>query len=194
MRTASNGSHTVRKITLCAMLMALSVVIGVACKNWFTWNLYYRVTFENFPVIIAGFLFGPLWGAAVGAGADVVSCLLSTNPSVNFVITIGAATVGILSGLIPLLFRRTRAPFSLKLALAVAAAHLFGQVVIKSIGKIMYFGMPIYGIFIGLAISAVVGTAEFFFIRLLLSNAEIASHLSDITDMLPRKTKEDAGK
>lgn len=194
MRTASNGSRTVRKITLCAMLMSLSVVIGIICKNWFTIGVYYRVTFENFPVIIAGFLFGPLWGAAVGAGADVVSCLLSTNPAVNFVITIGAATVGLLSGLVPLVFRRARVPFSLKLALSVASAHLIGQVAIKSIGKIMYFGMPVYGIFIGLGISAVVGTAEFFFIRLLLSNSEIASHLADITDNLPGKRKEDPGK
>ena len=179
-----NGTKdtALRKLTLSALLCALSVVIGIICKNFFTWNVYYRVTFENFPIILTGFCFGPFWGAAAGAAADVLSCLCSTNPAVNPVITAGAVTVGLLSGAVPMLFKKLfpLSKISLRLALAVAAAHLFGQVLIKSIGKILFFGMPPEGILIGLGFSAVIGTAEYFFILFLLRNRSIASSLDSI--------------
>jgi ECF transporter S component (folate family) len=161
------------------MLMALSVVIGILCKNFFTWGVYYRVTFENFPVILAGFCFGPLYGAVAAAGADVISCLCSTNPMVNPVITLGAAAVGFISGIVPYLFRRCGSAAGPRtvLAVTVALAHLIGQVLIKSVGKIWMFGMPWWGIFVGLGISVFVGCAEFFFIRSLLKNREIAESL-----------------
>ena len=43
----------VRALTLAAMLTAMSVVIGILCKNFLTFNIYYRITFENLPVIFA---------------------------------------------------------------------------------------------------------------------------------------------
>ena len=193
MRSGSGKSAVVRKIALCAMLMALSTVIGILCKDWCTWGVYYRLTFENFPVIIAGFLFGPFWGAAVGAGADVVSCLMSTNPAVNYVITLGAAMVGLCAGIVPLIVKAVSGGirFRLSLALAVASAHLFGQVIIKSIGKIFYFSMPKEGIFVGAGFSLVVGTVEYFLIRKLLSNREIRSHLSGLSPVLSAENAEE---
>ena len=192
MKRSGSSSSLVRTLVLNAMLMALSVVIGIVCKTAFTWDVYYRVTFENFPIIISGFLFGPIWGAAVGAGADVVSCLCSPNPAVNPVITVGAAAVGIISGLVPMIFGKLskKFRFSLSLAVSVALSHAIGQVLIKSIAKIVYFGMPKIGIVIGAAISLGVGTVEFFFIRTLLFNREIASHLSGVTRHLPSNGKE----
>ncbi len=164
-----------KTVCLCAMLTAISVVIGIVCKNFFTWAVYYRVTFENLPVIFAGFCFGPLWGMLVGVCADVVSCLSSTNPAVNPVITAGAAAVGLLSGALPLLLRKKKT--DVRLIGSVLSAHLVGQVAVKSIGKILFFGMPAVGILLGLVISIFVGTIEFFCIRLLLRNRAIRSQL-----------------
>ena len=164
-----------KTVCLCAMLTAIRAVIGIVCKNFFTWAVYYRVTFENLPVIFAGFCFGPLWGLLVGVCADAVSCLSSANPAINPVISLGAATVGLLSGALPLLLRKKSA--DVRLLFAVASAHLFGQVLIKSIGKMLFFGMPAVGILLGLAISLFVGTAEFFCIRLLLRNRAIRAQL-----------------
>ncbi|MBO7519799.1 MAG: hypothetical protein J6T73_03385, partial [Clostridia bacterium] len=109
---------------------------------------------------------------------------LSTNPVVNPINSAGAAAVGLLSGLIPLILRKAvpkmkPAPV---LAAGLIPAHLIGQVLIKSIGKIVYYGMPKYGIFIGLGISLGVGTAEFFIIRLMFRNRAIAGILGDLTD------------
>ena len=53
-------------------------------------------------------------------------------------------------------------------AFAVASAHIIGQVIIKSIAKILWLGMPTVGAFIGLGVSLVVGTVEFFAILFIM--------------------------
>ena len=153
----NKGRMATRVLTTAALLAALSAVIGIICKNLFTFNVYYRLTFENAPIILAGLLYGPVVGAMVGICADAVSCLMSSNPALNPLISLGAATVGIISGLVPKLIRRG---VRLQTATAVILAHLIGQVGIKSIAKMIYFGMPWQGIFLGLAFSAVVGVME----------------------------------
>jgi len=164
---------SVRILTAAAMLTALSVVIGILCKNFFTFNVYYRITFENLPIILCGILFGPAVGAMSGACADVVSCLCSTNPAVNPLITLGAVCVGLISGLVPKIIVKKSCPT--QYAVAVALAHLIGQVGIKSVAKMIWFGMPAYGIFIGLGISLFVGTAEFFMIKWIMTKTPLPS-------------------
>ena len=165
---------SVKVITTAAMLAAISVAIGIICKDFFTFSVYYRITFENMPVILAGLLFGPIVGAAVGVSADAISCLCSTNPALNPLITLGAAAVGIMAGIAPHIVKRKG---KLQTAAAVLLAHLVGQVGIKSIGKILYLGMPWYGIFIGLGASAFVGIFEFFIINWLSNSRGISRFL-----------------
>lgn len=167
---------SVKTVTTAAMLAALSVAIGVVCKNLFTFGIYYRVTFENLPVILSGLLFGPVVGGMVGVAADAVSCLMSSNPAVNPIISVGALTVGVTSGLAPLIIRKKGRA---QTALAVASAHLLGQVGVKSVGKIVYYGMPWYGVFIGLAISVGVGVLEFAVISWLRSSRGISRLLEE---------------
>ena len=168
-------NETTRKktalITLFAMLTAISVVVGILCKNLFTVAVYYRFTLENIGIIFAGIFFGPGAGALVGIAVDVISCLLSTNPAVNPVIMLGALTVGVSSGIVSRYVVRERG--LRQYILSAAAAHLLGQVIIKSIGKMIYFGMPWYGIFIGLACSVLACAAEVMIIRTLMKNTEI---------------------
>ncbi len=160
-------SSAVRVITTAAMLAAISAVIGIVCKNLFTFNVYYRFTLENAPIILSGLLFGPVVGAAVGVCADTVSCLMSTNPALNPIISLGAASVGIVSGLAPVIMKKKGV---VQTSLAVALAHLIGQVGIKSVAKMVYFGMPFYGIFVGLAFSALAAVLEVLIIKWLLAN------------------------
>jgi len=184
-----NGSKAVRKLCLTAMLMALSVVIGIICKNFFTWNVYYRITFENFPIILTGICFGPVYGLAAGVGADVISCLCSTNPAVNPIISLGAATVGLLSGLVPmLLLKRTDGKGKEKslvkplvaILIAEVSAQFFGQWLIKSIAKKIFFAMPDIGFLIGLGFCCVIAPVEFLLIRTILKNKSIASSLKGL--------------
>lgn len=160
------------RITSLAMLTAVSVVIGIICKNLFTVGVYYRFTLENLGVIFAGVFFGPGAGVIVALAVDTISCVLSTNPVINPIISLGAATVGFLSGaVVKYIFRGRRDTVSL--IAATASAHTVGQVIIKSIGKIIYYGMPWYGIFIGLLCSIVAGALEIIIIRTLYKNPQI---------------------
>ncbi len=165
---------TVKVITTAAMLAAISAVIGILCKNLFTYQVYYRFTLENAPIILAGLSFGPVAGAAVGVCADTVSCLMSTNPALHPIISLGAASVGAVAGLVPFVIRKKGA---VQTVLAVALAHLIGQVGIKSIAKIKDFGMPVYGIFIGLGFSALAGAFEVFVIKWLRSQKELQKYM-----------------
>ncbi len=162
------------------MLAAVSAVIGIVCKNFFTFNIYYRVTFENLPIIFAGILFGPFAGAAAGIVADATSCLMSTNPVINPIISAGAACVGFCAGAVPRWIIRN--PGNAQIALSVVSSHLIGQVIIKSIGKIVFFYMPWWGAFVGLGISVVVGTLEFFAIRYIMSRKSIMAQLKGVVN------------
>jgi ECF transporter S component (folate family) len=167
------------RLTVFAMLTAISVVVGILCKNLFTVGVYYRFTLENIGVIFAGIFFGPGAGALVGVAVDVISCLLSANPAVNPVITLGALTVGVSAGVVSRYIVRERG--LRQYILSAATAHLLGQVIIKSVGKIIYFGMPWIGIFIGLACSVLACAVEVIVIRTLMKNTEIRKFVFRIT-------------
>ena len=165
---------TTRVLTTAALLAALSAVIGIVCKNLFTFNIYYRLTFENAPIILGGLLYGPVVGAMIGICADAVSCLMSTNPALNPIISLGAAAVGLISGLVPKIVRRG---VRVQTATAVVLAHLIGQVGIKSIAKMIYFGMPWQGIFLGLGFSVIVGIMECLLLCWMRSNKSLVKFM-----------------
>ena len=50
-----------KKIAFAAMLVAMSVIIGIFCKNFMNFGLgLFRITFENLPIILAGIYLGPI--------------------------------------------------------------------------------------------------------------------------------------
>ena len=93
--------NSIKKLTLSAMLVAMSVVIGIFCKTFLNFGGgLFRITFENLPIILSGIMFGPITGALVGIAGDLVSYLLS--PQIyppNLIVTAGAAAAGLISGL-----------------------------------------------------------------------------------------------
>ncbi len=167
-----------RFLAVTAMLIALSVVVGVVCKNYFTFSVYYRVTFENFPIIAIGLLFGPVPAGISAVIADFISCMFSGG-GVNPIISLGAVAVGVISGCFKNAVRKEH-PL-LCTAAAVALSHLVGQVAIKSVAKVLMLGMPLYGIAIGLVISAAVGVVEFIILRQVLFGAGLLKKYGDNT-------------
>lgn len=131
---------SVRTLTCAAMLTALSIVIGIFCKNFLNFGQgLFRITFENLPIILSGLLFGPLVGSLVGAATDLVSYLLSsqTYPP-NLIVTVGAMLVGAVSGLVARLVRR---PGNVRIVLSGACAHLVGSMIVKTIGLYQFYGI-----------------------------------------------------
>ncbi|MDR3318587.1 MAG: folate family ECF transporter S component [Clostridiales bacterium] len=115
-----------RKITYMAVLIALAVTAK-----------YYSITLPTtkislfyIPVYLSGALFGPIFGFAVGAGADLVGGFLQ-GLSISPLITLGNGLSGAIFGFV-FLFKKG-SPY-LKLALGAIAALLICTYGINSYG------------------------------------------------------------
>ena len=131
--------QNVKGLTLAAMLVAMSVVIGIFCKNYlnFAGGLL-RVTFENFPIILTGILFGPVVGGIVGVASDLVSYLLSSQMyPPNLIVTAGACLVGVVSGVVSHYIVKKRGTW--QIIASGALAHIVGSMIVKPIGLFAFY-------------------------------------------------------
>ena len=130
---------SLKALCLAAMLTAMSVVIGIFCKNLLNFgDGLFRVTFENLPIIFCGVFLGPLVGAACGIASDLISYLLSaqTYPP-NLIVTAGAAAIGLCSGIVSKFIVKKRG--NMQFILAGAVAHVIGSMIIKPIGLYQFY-------------------------------------------------------
>ena len=167
MQTATKNSIFLRRLVFAALFCAMSIVLG---KYLAFTALTVRISFENLPVLAAGIMLGPLWGAIVGVVADLIGCVL-VGYEINLIITLGAAVVGFLSGAVSYLVRN---PLALRVSLSVATAHFFGSVCLKSLGFFVYYGTPYIPVFFErLGVYAIIATAEILILTVLFSNKGI---------------------
>ncbi len=161
---------SIKKLVFAALLTALCVVIGWVCKAYLTFGAI-RITFENLPVLLAGFLLGPVYGAAVGAVADIVSALLS-GFGINPVITLGAAMIGAVAGVLSKYIIKKKG--FLQILLVSLCAHALGSMIIKSLGLWMYsYAWQI--LILRVPLYLVIGTAEAYIIYIMLKNRQLMS-------------------
>lgn len=159
---------SIQVLTLTAMLTAMSVIIGMFCKNYMNFaNGLFRVTFENLPIILSGILFGPITGAAVGAASDVISYLLTPQAyPINLVVTLGAATVGFVSGFVAKVIIK-KSGYA-QIIISGAAAHLIGSLIIKSAGLYQFYG---WAIMWRIPLYILIASVELWLLCLLYKNA-----------------------
>jgi ECF transporter S component (folate family) len=140
-RVALFGS--LRAMTMTAMLTAMSVVIGIFCKNFLDFGLgLFRVTFENLPILAVGLMFGPIVGGIAGAATDIISYLLSSQVyPINPLVTLGAASVGLVAGLVSHVI--VKHPGKARVIFACAAAHIVGSMIIKPFGLFQFYGWAV---------------------------------------------------
>ena len=134
-----NISKSIKALTTAAMLTAMSVIIGIICKNFLNFGGgLFRITFENLPIILTGILYGPIVGCAVGVATDLISYFLSAQiyPP-NLVVTLGAAMVGAVSGLFAKYVVKKRG--YAQIIISGAAAHIVGSMIIKPIGLFQFY-------------------------------------------------------
>lgn len=125
-----------RALCLAALLAAMSLILGKFLQIPTPFSTLVRISFENLPVVLAGLLLGPIAGAMTGAVADLVGCLLY-GYAINPLITLGAAAVGLMAGLISLLL--VRAPLLVRILLAELNAHVVGSLFIKTAGLAAWY-------------------------------------------------------
>ncbi len=153
-----------RVLTAAALMAAVSLVLAFLAKSLFGTGPL-RVTFENLPILLGSLLFGPAVGALIAVCADLLSCLIA-GMAPNLIITAGAAAVGFVSGV----FFRYLMPEShprLRLIVSVAAGHLVGSVLIKSIGLYVYYGPAVFW---RIPLYAAIAAAESLLMILLFEN------------------------
>ena len=129
----------VRALTLTAMFIAMSVVIGIFCKSVLNFGGgLFRVTFENLPVILSGIMFGPVMGAATGVLSDLISYLLSGQAyPINPIVTVGAGAIGLVSGIVAKYIVKKRG--NMQFIASASAAHIIGSMIIKPIGLFTFY-------------------------------------------------------
>lgn len=135
-RAEKRGLRNVYVLSAAAILSAISFLLGFLAKVIQGTGIL-RLTIENLPVILSGIAFGPAVGAAVGIGADLISCV-SAGQAPLPLITVGAAAVGIVSGLLGKRVSLQRPRF-LSILLCEAAAQAIGSIVIKTAALALFF-------------------------------------------------------
>lgn len=159
-------------LVIASLLVALSVVFGKLLAVNITQS--FRISFENLPVLLAGIAFGPWIGAMTGMIADLVGCLV-VGFAVNPIITLGAACVGLVSGLVSHFILTNRSQRSI--LISVAAAHFIGSILIKSFGIYLWYGTPLSALWLRVPIYLVTGTAEAYLILLLFQSRAIIRYV-----------------
>lgn len=118
---------TTQKITFSAMLLAMAVVSTFVAKT-IPMGLFSFLRFSLTPalVIYTSLALGPLYGAVVGACADVIPAFVISQGQYNFLITLVYVVLGVLPWLLEKLTRHFRTalrkPYLFYVVLAVLLA------------------------------------------------------------------------
>lgn len=163
-----------KTLVIASLLCVISVLLGklpaIDISN------VIRISFENVPIIFAGWFLGAPAGALVGIAVDLLGCLLK-GYAINPVITFGAALVGACAYLPRIIFKNK---ITLSLAISVIFSHLTGNVIVKTIGlywwyeamrPILIFRLPTY---------IIIAACEFAILALVIKNKQIQKMLDEV--------------
>ena len=162
-----------KRLTLCAMLISLSVVIGIVCKLYLTFGGI-RFTFENYGILFVGYIFGPVYGLCAGLLTDIITSVL-TGQAFNPIICLGAGAVGLVCGILSRGIKHL--PNFVNLYFSVMGGHAVGNMLVKSIGLMVFFYVPPETAILRVPLYIIIGTCEVLLIRLTLKNKEINKFL-----------------
>lgn len=174
----TKGKKNLKITVILAMLAAISIICGkyLAIRG----GDVMRFSLENMPIIFAGIAFGPVAGAIVGVIADLIGCLMVAYP-INPLVTVGAAVIGAVSGIVPLLLKKINLKEHWITVITVAAAHLLGSVVIKTFGLAVYYDMPFFVLMLWRALNyLIVGSLDGAVVYLLMRNKGIKMQIKEL--------------
>ena len=160
-----------------SLLAALSIILG----KYLAFNVgeFLRFSFENLPTIFAAIAFGPVTALLVATVADVVGSLM-VGYAINPILTVGAAFVGAVAGLVNIPVSKLKLPSALKIAICVFSAHIAGSLIIKSIGLHLMYGTPYSVLVPWRALNyLIVGTLETVILTILISNKAIKKIITE---------------
>ena len=129
-----NTKNSTRTLTVLALLIAMSIVFSrvLSISTGFV-----RFNLGSLPVLLAGIVFGPGAGFAVGALADIIGGILA-GYAINPLIALGAASIGLVGGWLWQTLHTLR--LGQRLLLSVVAAHVVGSIIINSLALHIFYG------------------------------------------------------
>ena len=162
-----NSKTSVRTLVMLALLTAMSIVFA----RVFTISTgFVRFNLGALPTHLAAVWFGPAGGFVVGALADMIGGTLS-GYSINPLITLGAGSVGLVSGL---LFRQlSQLRLGLRLQLSITAGHVVGSVIINSIALHLFYGYAWPVLAARIPNALILSAVNTVLVRLLLQNKSL---------------------
>ncbi len=162
-----------------AFFAALSIVFGKYLA--ISGGDVLRFSFENLPILFAGIVFGPIVGGAVGAVADLLGCLL-VGYAINPILTVGAAAIGVLSGLLAMLLNKFGClPLSAKVIICTGVPHIIGSVIIKTFGLSAFYDIPLFQLMLWRLLNyLIIGVLEGIILWYLLKNKLIISQMNSV--------------
>ena len=154
--------YTTRMLVALALLSAIGVVLARFIVPMP--NPYMRFSIEAVPVIVAGFLYGPVPGALVGFVADFVGCLFS-GYGYNPAFSVPPILIGLCAGFMrPILYKKVTFP---RILGAFLPAVVVGSVLWQSYWLSFFYGSHSWLWFLGtrsiqFAITSLVNAAVIF--------------------------------
>lgn len=104
----------VQKIVLAAMFLALAVAMTYVAKLIQPAGGYLRFSLTPGIIVFSSLLLGPLYGAIVGAGADLLNAIIIPQGAINYLLTIVYGLMGVAPWALNLLvskFSWTKKPY-----------------------------------------------------------------------------------
>lgn len=161
-----NLNGNLRLLAVSAFLAALSIICGKYLA--LPVGNVLRFSFENLPILLSGMMFGSITGVLVGVVADLLGCLM-VGYAINPLVTLGAACIGLLGGL---LFRLTKKlPLLWQTCITTILTHMVASVIIKTVGLAAYYDMPFHILLLWRLLNyVIVGVAEWLLLYTVLKN------------------------
>lgn len=173
MKNKEESRNNTKKIVFSALMVAMSIIVGIVCKAYFTLTPILRITFDNMPIILLGFMFGPLYSTMAAVCADIISALIAGYAPTPL-ITVGAACLGLLAGALPRYIIKRKGFLS---TLSVSfIAHGVGSVLVKTYALSDLYSLQFLPtLWVRLPLYTAIALAEAYLIYIILKNKQISS-------------------
>jgi ECF transporter S component (folate family) len=174
-----SGKNVTKKLVFAALAVAMSIVIGIVCKAYFTLTPILRITFDMMPILLLGVMFGPVYSVMAAIGADVISALIAGFAPTP-IITVGAAAIGLVAGLLPRIIIKRKSFVSIMLV--SLSAQTVGSLFIKTYGLADLYSLPFWEtLAVRLPVMLFIAFVEAYLVYILLKNKQL-SKFADVRE------------
>ncbi len=165
-------NNVTKKLVFSALAVAMSIVIGIVCKAYFTITPILRITFDTMPILLLGVMFGPVYSVMAAISADIISALIAGFAPTP-IITVGAAAIGLIVGLLPRIIIKRKSFVAVTSVSLIAQTA--GSLFIKTYGLADLYSLPFWEtLAVRLPVLLVISFVEGYLVYMLLKNKQLS--------------------